>query len=106
MAKFLFSGSYTEEGIKGLLKDGGSKRYEAVEGLMKSLGGSLESYYFAFGGKDFYVIADLPDHAAAAAGSLVVAATGTVRPVTTVLLTAEEIDEAAKRTVAYRPPGK
>jgi uncharacterized protein with GYD domain len=73
---------------------------------MASLGGSLETYYFAFGGRDFYVIADLPDNAAAAAGSLVVAATGTVKPVTTVLLTAEEIDEAAKRTVAYRAPGK
>jgi uncharacterized protein with GYD domain len=106
MAKYLFSGSYTEAGLQGLLKEGGSGRREATERLIKSLGGSLEAYYFAFGGQDFYLIADLPDNRAAAAGSLVAAASGAVRPVTTVLLTPEEIDEAVSRTVDYRPPGR
>jgi uncharacterized protein with GYD domain len=105
MAKYLFHGTYSQEGLKGLLKDGGSKRRQAVEKLMESLGGSLEAYYFAFGGEDFYCIADLPANTAAAAGSLVVASTGTVKPKTVVLLTPEEIDEVVKKTVTYRPPG-
>lgn len=106
MPKYLFHGSYTEAGLKGLLKDGGSKRREAVEQLMRGLGGSLETIYFAFGGDDFYVIAELPDHESAAAGSLVVNATGTSKVKTTVLLTPEEIDKAAKKSVNYRPPGQ
>jgi len=105
MAKYLFHGSYTQEGLKGLLKEGGSGRKEAVGKLMKSLGGSLETYYWGFGGDDFYVIAELPDNTAAAAGSLIVAATGTVAVSTTVLLTAEEIDAASKKGAEYRPPG-
>jgi uncharacterized protein with GYD domain len=105
MAKYLFHGSYTEEGIKGVLKEGGSRRIEAVDKLMKSLGGSLETFYWGFGGDDFYVIAELPDNAAAAAGSLMVTATGTSRVGTTVLLTAEDIDAASKRSGQYRPPG-
>jgi uncharacterized protein with GYD domain len=105
MAKYLFSGSYTEAGLQGFLKEGGSARREATEQLMKSLGGSLEAYYFAFGGQDFYLIADLPDNRAAAAASLVAAASGAVKPMTTVLLTPEEIDEAVSKTADYRPPG-
>jgi hypothetical protein len=35
-----------------------------------------------------------------------VAATGAVRIKTTVLMTPEEIDQAAKKTVSYRAPGR
>jgi uncharacterized protein with GYD domain len=105
MGKYLFHGSYTEAGVKGLLKDGGSGRHEAVGKLMKSLGGKMESFYFAFGGSDFYVIAELPDNQAAAAGSLLVAAAGGARATTVVLLSPKEIDEAVGRTADYRPPG-
>jgi hypothetical protein len=34
-----------------------------------------------------------------------VAATGTVRTKTTVILTPEEIDQAAKKTMSFRPAG-
>ena len=60
MPKYLFSGSYIGGGIKGLLKDGGSGRKEAVEKLMTSLGGKIESMHFAFGDNDFNGYAESP----------------------------------------------
>jgi len=104
--KYLYHGSYTQEGLIGLLKDGGSKRREAAERVFESLGGRLEAYYFAFGDDDFYIIADLPDNVSSTAGSLVVNASGAVKVKIVVLLTPEEVDQAVKKTVEYRPPGQ
>lgn len=106
MGKYLFRGSYTAEGTRGLLQEGGTARRAAVDKLAKSVGGKVEAMYFAFGEGDAYVIAELPDHAAAAAFSLVAGASGAVTIKTTVLLTPEELDDAAKKKVSYRPPGK
>ncbi|MGD8523322.1 MAG: GYD domain-containing protein [Desulfobacterales bacterium] len=106
MPKYLFHGSYTEEGLKGLLKDGGTKRQEAVKQAVESLGGTLEAYYFAFGDNDFYFIADSPSNVNAVAGSILGSASGTVKVNITVLLTPEEIDEAVKKTMDWHPPGQ
>ena len=106
MPKYLFSGSYVGEGIKGLLKDGGSGRKEAIEKLIGSLGGTIEALYFAFGDDDFFIIADAPDNIKAAAGALIANATGAVAVKTTVLLTPEEIDQVSKISADYRPPGQ
>jgi uncharacterized protein with GYD domain len=105
MAKYMLIGSYTAEGAKGVLKEGGSGRRDAARAAIESVGGSLESMYFGFGTDDYYVTADLPDHAAAAGAALTVGATGTSRVRTIVLLTPEEIDAAAGREVSFRPPG-
>lgn len=105
MPKYLIQASYTVEGTKGLLKDGGSKRRAVAEAAVKSLGGRLEAFYFAFGETDVFAIADMPDNVSAAAVSLAVTASGAVNAKTTVLLTPEEMDQAAKKTVSYRPPG-
>jgi len=105
MPKFLFQGRYTPEGVKGLLHDGGSGRREAVDKLVSSAGGRLESVYFAFGGTDVYVIADLPDNASAAAVALAVAQTGKASADTVVLMTPQELDAATKKSVTFRPPG-
>ena len=105
MPKYLLQASYTADGTKGLLQEGGSKRRAEVQKLVKGLGGKLEGIYYAFGESDVFVIADLPDHACAAAASLAVNASGTVKLKTTVLFTPEEMDEAAKKSVSYRPPG-
>ena len=105
MPKYLYQVSYTAEGAKGLLKEGGSKRRAAAEGLVKSLGGKLEAFYFTFGESDALAIVDVPDNVSAAAGALTVTAAGAVRIKTTVLLSAEELDQAAKKSAAYRPPG-
>src|SRR6186997_2939856 len=108
MPKYLFQGSYSEQGLKGLLQEGGSKRREAAEQLIKGVGGRLEAYYYAFGSNDFVIIADLPSNVDAAALSLAVNASGAVQSRITVLITPEEADQATKKvkTVKYRPPGE
>ncbi len=106
MSKYLFHGSYTEEGLKGLLKDGGTKRMEETKKAVESLGGKLEAYYFAFGDNDFYLIADNPENVNAIAGSLIANASGAVKVKTTVLITPEEVDQAVKKTMDWRPPGQ
>lgn len=105
MAKYLVQGSYVGEGAKGLIKDGGTTRREAVEKLTSSLGGSLESFYYAFGASDIYAIVDVPDNVTAAAASLAANATGAVNVSMTVLITPEEMDEAAEKAPHYAPPG-
>ena len=107
MARYLFQGSYSTEGIKGVLKEGGTGRRAAVEAAIKSMGGKLESYYFAFGDTDVFVTVDGIDNTTAAAFSMGIAATGALHSVkTTVLLTPEEIDAAGKKTMSYRAPGR
>jgi uncharacterized protein with GYD domain len=105
MAKYLFQVSYTSEGLKGLLKEGGSSRVAAIRKLTEGRGGKIEAFYFAFGKNDAYVIADLPDATDVAAASLGVSSSGAVSIRTVVLLTPEQIDEAAKKVIDYRPPG-
>jgi uncharacterized protein with GYD domain len=106
MPKYMTVASYTSEGAKGLIKEGGSGRRAAVEKAVAGLGGRLEGFYFAFGGDDVYVISEAPDHVTVAALSLAVSASGLVRARTIVLLSPEEMDAAAKKTVAYRGPGQ
>ena len=106
MPKYLLQGSYTAEGSKGLLKDGGSKRRAAAKTLVESLGGKIECLYFAFGETDVLAIVDMPDSASAAAASLAIGASGGLSSKLTVLLTAEEIDQAAKKSATYTPPGR
>jgi uncharacterized protein with GYD domain len=105
MPKFLVVGSYTQNGINGVLAEGGSGRRTAVEKLATSVGGSLESFYFGFGGDDFYVTVELPDNQAAAAVAMSVAAAGGATARTIVLITPEEVDAAAKLSPTYRAPG-
>jgi uncharacterized protein with GYD domain len=106
MGKYLVMASYTADGAKGLLKDGGTKRRQAAEQVIKSVGGTLESFYFAFGESDAYVILDAPDQASAAAASLAINASGAVTTRTVVLLTPEDIDKAVKKSPKYRAPGQ
>jgi uncharacterized protein with GYD domain len=106
MPKFLVTASYTTEGAKGLRKDGGTKRRQVVASATESLGGKVESFYFCFGEQDVVVIADLPDAVSAAALSVAIAATGSVRLATRQLLTAEDMDKACGKKTAYKAPGK
>jgi uncharacterized protein with GYD domain len=106
MAKYLIEASYTAEGLKGVLKEGGTGRREAVSAALKSMGGRVESMYYAFGDTDVYVIVEAPDNVTVAALAMGIAATGTVALKTTVLLTVEEIDQASKKTLSYRAAGR
>jgi uncharacterized protein with GYD domain len=105
MGKYLFEARYTAEGAKGVAKDGGSARRTAVKKAVEGLGGKLESFHFAFGGVDAYVIVDLPDNITAAAMALAVGKSGLSSAKTTVLLTPEDMDAATKKGVKYKGPG-
>ena len=105
MPKYLLEVNYTLDGIRGVLAQGGSPRQAAAQAAAESVGGTVESFLFAFGGTDVYVIADMPDNVAAAALALAVTAGGGATVKTVVLLTTAEIDAATAKEVGYRPPG-
>ncbi len=106
MAKFMIKASYNTDGIRGVLKGGGSARVTAVEKALTGLGGSVESFYFGFGGADVYVTVDVPGNVEAAAMAATVGASGAMASYeTVVLLSPEEIDQAAKAAIDYSPPG-
>lgn len=105
MPYYLVRASYTQQGIQGLIKEGAAGRVTAVAELVASVGGRVDSAYWAFGDDDFLTIVELPDNAAAMAIAATVGASGSVSVKTTVLLTAAEVDEALARRTAYRAPG-
>jgi uncharacterized protein with GYD domain len=104
MPKYLVQGSYTDQGLKGLLKEGGSKRRAMVEKLAEEMGGKLDVFYFAFGGDDFVIILDLPGNIDMAATAIVAQASGMVKSRVTVLMAPEDVDQAVQRKVDFRPP--
>ena len=106
MGKYLFHGSFTLDGLRGVVKEGGSSRRKAVAALAESVGGSLESYYFAFGDDSYFIVCDLPDDEAAASIGITVSASGGVSNSTIKLLTPEQVDAALKRSPTYRAPGQ
>lgn len=106
MPKYMVQASYVGDGLKGLLKEGGSKRRETVSKVIEAMGGKLESFYYAFGDYDVVGFADMPNNVSSAAFSLMLNASGVISAKTTVLLTAEEIDQATKKAVEFRPPGQ
>jgi uncharacterized protein with GYD domain len=105
MPIYLWRASYTTDGAKGLLKEGGTKRRAAVQQMVEKAGGKLHAFYYSFGDADVYGIVEFPDAVTATAASLAVNVTGAVTLNTTVLITPEEVDAAAKKTMGYRAPG-
>jgi len=106
MPKFLIKASYSPDGVRGLLKEGGSKRRAAVQKIVEGMGGKLEAFYYAYGEDDAIIITDLPDAASGLAISMTVNATGAVRLTTTPLISPEEVDAASRKTVDYKAPGQ
>lgn len=106
MPRYLLQANYVGEGIKGLLKEGGTSRRAAAEKAIKSVGGTMEAFYYAFGETDAFVLAEVPDHVSMAALALTISATGVVATKTIVLMTPEEVDAATKMTTSYRAPGR
>ena len=106
MAKYMLRVNYTADGAKGVIKDGGSARRAVAQKAAESVGGRLESFYFAFGDTDAFVVADLPDAASAAAIALTVSASGGASAQTIVLMTPEELDAAARKSPLYSAPGR
>jgi uncharacterized protein with GYD domain len=105
MPKYMLSGSYTAEGLRGLQRDKASGRRQAVTAAIEGLGGRLEASYYALGEDDVFLIVDMPDSASVAAFGIAASASGLVRTRTTALMTVEEVDHALAKSVNYRPPG-
>ena len=105
MPTYLWRASYTTDGVKGLMKDGGTKRRASVQQMIEQAGGKLQAFYFALGEADVFSIAEFPDAATAVAVSAAVNASGVVHLSSTLLVSPEEVDAAMKKTIAYRPPG-
>jgi uncharacterized protein with GYD domain len=106
MAKYLVEARYTAEGTQGLVREGGTGRRAAATKAVEGLGGKIEAFYYAFGDVDAYVIFDVPDNVSAAALSLAVSQSGGINTKTVVLMTPEEMDQAGKKAVDFRPPGR
>ena len=106
MPKYMIQATYVGDGLKGLLKEGGTQRRETVARVIESMGVKLESLYYAFGDYDVVGIAEMPDNISSAAFALTVNASGAIKAKTTVLLTPEDIDEVSRKTVEFRPPGQ
>lgn len=106
MPKYLIEGTYSADAAKGVAKDGGSSRRQAVEQMVKSVGGRIEAFYFAFGSRDYVIICEVPDNATAVAVSVAVASSGATHPSTTPLMSPEEFDQAVKKHAAYKAPGQ
>lgn len=105
MSKYLWKVNYTTPGMQGVIKEGGNARRNAAEKAIQSVGGHLDSFYYAFGDTDLYGIADFPDAAACASAAMHITAAGGVTIETTVLLSADDIDRASDMEMDYRPPG-
>jgi uncharacterized protein with GYD domain len=106
MPKYMIQASYSAAGVKGVLKEGGTSRKAAVEKAIAGMGGRLESFYYAFGKVDVFAVIEMPDAVSAAATSMAINASGLVSTSVTPLLTTEDIDTAAKKSVNYRAPGE
>jgi len=105
MSKFLITASYSPDGLKGLMEEGGSRRRDAASAAIESVGGSIDCMYYAFGEDDVIGICDFPDDASATAMSLLINSTGAVRVRLTPLMDVETVDAAAAKTPTYRAPG-
>jgi len=106
MAKFMIKASYTSAGLQGVMKAGGSSRVSAVEKAVAGIGGTIESFYIAFGDDDVYVIVDGPDNAGATAMAMAVGSSDAISKYeTVVLMSPAEVDQAVHMTVDYAPPG-
>ena len=106
MAKYLVEARYTAEGAKGLAREGGTGRRAAAAKAVEGLGGKIEAFYYAFGDVDAYIIFDVPDNVSAAALALAVGQSGGINTKTVVLITPDEMDQAGKKAVDFRPPGR
>ena len=105
MPIFLSQASYTQSGVQGLIKDGGTKRRTVVTKMVEQLGGKELAFYYAYGESDVYLITEFPDRNTALAVSIAVNASGATRLQQTELITPEEVDAAISKLPKYAPPG-
>lgn len=106
MPKYLIKANYHADGAAGLAAKGGTARRDAVGKMLAEAGGSIESFYYAWGDVDAYLVVDLPSDEAMVGIALSVNKSGATSISTTPLLTPEQLDAAASAAPGYTPPGE
>ena len=109
MAKFAVIGGYTAEAWSKMIDNPGD-RVAAVQKVAQAAGGKLEQFFWSFGDDDYLAIIDAPDDISAAAVSIAVGSSGSLRNLRTIkLITPEEgrkvLEKAKAAKTAYAPPG-
>ena len=106
MPYYLLQAAYTGEGWAAQVRNPQNVA-DRLRPIIESVGGSLESVYFAFGDYDIVAICQFPENMSAGAVSIAASAGGAVKiHTTTPLMTVEEGMEMMRRagTAGYRPP--
>jgi uncharacterized protein with GYD domain len=89
MGTYILLGSFTDQGIRNI-KDT-TKRAEAVRGMAKKLGITVNDMYWTLGQYDIAATLDAPDESAATSLALSIGALGNVRTQLLRAFTEEEI---------------
>ena len=107
MPYYMLQGAYTSEAWAAQIANP-QDRVAVVRPIFESLGGRIESAYFAFGEYDVVIIAEFPDNISAAAISVTINAGGAFKSAkTTPLMTIEDGTEVMRKAggAGYNPPG-
>jgi len=90
MAKYAVIGGYTAEAWSKMIDNPGD-RVAAVQKVAQAAGGKLEQFFWSFGDDDYLAIIDAPDDISAAAVSIAVGSSGSLRNLRTIkLITLDE----------------
>lgn len=107
MAKYLVLFNLGSDAIRRFVASP-SDRAAAVRGLVESVGGRLECYYWMFGRHDGMAVIEMPDAHTAAATTLAIVSSGAFTHLEThELIEASDLTSIAERArgIAYQPPG-
>ena len=97
MALSMIQFSYKQETVEKLINNP-EDRSIAVRKLIEKLGGKLLAFYYTYGKYDGFLIVDMPDQTSGLAADMAaVAAGGTAKLKTTILITVEEAMAAMKK---------
>jgi uncharacterized protein with GYD domain len=108
MPFYMTQSKLSRDAIQGLIAKP-EDRSGPIDKLLKTVGGRLHHYFFAFGHYDIVILYEAPDNASAAAAVLTALGAGaTNASETTVLMSMEEavaaMTKAGTASGAYRPP--
>ena len=108
MSFYLWTGNYTQEAIKAMVKNP-TDREAAARQAVEAAGGKLHHMFVALGRKDLVLLAEFPDDVSAGSISMMTAAAGAVvNAETTRLMTMADFTKTLKKARAaaakYKPP--
>lgn len=97
MPRYIVSGNYTADGIKGMIASPGD-RESIARSIVEAAGGKLETYYMVTGDADFSIKVSIDNAEDLMAGLMVAAANGAVCNLKTIrAFTSDEFTAIQKR---------